>query len=139
MTGKEGFATICQVSDSATPEFVDLAVKTDSDWAGSEDCRSSSGVHIEHDGFKVYHSSVTQPGLPALSSAEAETRALSRGGCIGLQIKVLLEECGFQVKYRLICDAQAAIDGTQKLSGSRLRQDSAEVCTVFSSRKACTC
>jgi len=121
MTGKEGFATICQVSESAVPDLVDLSVKTDSDWAGSEDCRSSSGVHVEIDGFKTYHSSVTQPGLPALSSAEAETRALSRGGCIGLQIKVLLEECGFKVKYRLICDAQAAIDGTQKLSGSRLR------------------
>ena len=124
MTGREDFATICEIGQSSRikpASNVKLVVKTDSDWAGLEDCRSSSGVHVEVDGFKIYHSSVTQPGLPALSSAEAETRALSRGGCIGLQLKMLLEECGFVVNYILECDAQAAIDGTQKLSGSRLR------------------
>ena len=38
-----------------------------------------------------------------------------------MQIKVLLEEMGFKVNYTLVCDAQAAIDSAQKLSGSRLR------------------
>jgi len=38
-----------------------------------------------------------------------------------LQLKLLVAELGKVTKLRLKCDAQAAIDGSQKLSGSRLR------------------
>ena len=119
LNGKEDWATQQRVTKWSN--VVEEDVWTDSDWAGLEDCRSTSGCHIELDGFKVQHASVTQPGLPSLSSPESESRALSRGGCLGIVVKLLLEEMGFTVKMRLKCDAQAAIDSTQKLSGSRLR------------------
>ena len=119
MMDKGGFATVQRVSK--WNDCVAVDAWTDSDWAGLEDCRSTSGNHLELDGYKVYHSSVTQPGLPALSSPEAEARSLSRGGCLGLQLKLLVAELGKPAKLRLKCDAQAAIDGSQKLSGSRLR------------------
>jgi len=116
---KGEFANVQRVTKWGDVPVVDAW--TDSDWAGVDDGRSTSGNHLETDGFKVYHSSVTQPGLPALSSAEAETRSMARGGCIGLQLKVLLSEIVGKADLRLKCDAQAAIDGAQKLSGSRLR------------------
>jgi len=119
MSNKSGYATVQRVKGAG--DEVQVLAWTDSDWAGLEDCRSTSGNHLELDGFKVYHSSVTQPGLPALSSPEAETRSLARGGCLGLQLKLLVSELAKEVKLTLKCDAQAAIDGAQKLSGSRLR------------------
>jgi len=119
MSNKNGFATVQRIKTYG--EEVQVLAWTDSDWAGLEECRSTSGNHLELDGYKVYHSSVTQPGLPALSSPEAETRSLARGGCLGLQLKLLVSELANKAKLVLKCDAQAAIDGAQKLSGSRLR------------------
>ena len=61
LIGKEQFATVCTVAKF--DEEVEENVWTDSDWAGLEDCRSTSGCHIDLDGFKIFHAAVTQPGL----------------------------------------------------------------------------
>ena len=40
---------------------------------------------------------------------------------MGLSLKLILEQCGFKPSLRLRSDAQAAIDASQKLSGTRMR------------------
>ena len=40
---------------------------------------------------------------------------------MGLSLKLILEQCGFKPSLRLRSDEQAAIDASQKLSGTRMR------------------
>ena len=66
---------------------------TDSDWAGCLDTRRSSDCSVVIVGGSVVIAHPqTQPGLPATSSGEAETRALSRGARDIMFIKQLGEE-----------------------------------------------
>ena len=66
---------------------------TDSDWAGCPDTRRSTDCSlINVAGTVVIAHPQTQPGTPASSSGEAETRALSRGARDIMFIKQLAEE-----------------------------------------------
>eukprot|EP00435_Cladocopium_sp_Y103_P041912 s1981_g11.t1 len=65
---------------------------TDSDWAGCLDTCRSSDCSVVVGGSVVIAHPQTQPGLPATSSGEAETRALSRGARDIMFVKQLGEE-----------------------------------------------
>ena len=94
----------------------------DSDWAGdSDDARSASGIRVEWRGYRLLASSVTQHGVPALSSAEAELRAMSRGYCDGKFIQLLLGELGVDAKLEMYGDSSAALANAAKLGPGKLR------------------
>ena len=97
-------------------------VHHDSDWAGSTpDRRSSSGILISVGGFRLWHSSSTQPGLPALSSGEAELRCMSRAASEGLFVKHVLAELGIEAVVTLHGDSAAALANATKLGSGRIR------------------
>ena len=93
----------------------------DSDCQGDEDSRSTSGAHIEVNGFVLSHYSTTQPGLLALSSGESELRSLTRAGCEGVYVKHVLAEFGLESTIKIAGDASAALSAASKLSGGRMR------------------
>ena len=87
---------------------LDLEGWHDSDWAGSkDDRRSTSGLRSECGGFRLSHYSSTQPGLPTLSSGEAELRSKTKASCELVYQQGVLAEMGVQVrilmKSRLLC------------------------------------
>ena len=103
-----------------TDEVVKVFV--DSDWAGDpDDARSTSGVRISYRNCKVMASSLTQHGVPALSSAEAELRAMSRGYCDGKFVQLLLQELGVSARLELWGDSSAALSNAAKLGPGKLR------------------
>jgi hypothetical protein len=99
----------------------EILIEGDSDCQGDEDSRSTSGAHVEVNGFVLSHYSTTQPGLPALSSGESEMRSLTRAGCEGVYVKHVLAEFGLESTIKIAGDASAALSAASKLSGGRMR------------------
>ena len=98
---------------------------TDSDWGGCPDTRRSTDCTIINvGGTIVIAHPQTQPGTPATSSGEAETRALSRGARDAMFVKQLAEE-DFGLKLgtaRLWTDATTALQTAKRLgAGSKMR------------------
>ena len=98
---------------------------TDSDWGGCLHTRRSTDCSlINVAGTVVIAHPQTQPGTPASSSGEAETRALSRGARDIMFIKQLAEE-DFRLKLgqpRLWTDATTALQTAKRLgAGSKMR------------------
>ena len=98
-----------------------LVVQCDSDCQGDVDGRSTSGLRLVVNGYVLGHSAVTQPGLPALSSGEAELRSMTRAVCEGMYVQQVLAEAGLPGKMCLHGDATAALQNAMKLSGGRMR------------------
>ena len=97
---------------------------TDSDWAGCPDTRRSTDCTIVTVGGSVVIAHPqTQPGLPATSSGEAETRALSRGARNIMYVKQLAED-DFGLKLglpRMWTDATTALQTAKRLgAGSKM-------------------
>jgi len=65
-------------------------------------------------------SSVTQHGVPSLSSAEAEIRAISRGYCDGKYLQFVMQDLGVDTRLELYSDSSAALDKSAKLGPGRL-------------------
>jgi hypothetical protein len=62
-----------------------------------------------------------QPGLPALSSGEAELRAMSQGSCELLFVIHILRWMGVKVNAIVANDASAALANARKLGPGRMR------------------
>ena len=96
-------------------------VFTDSDWAGCKTtCRSTSGgaaLWGKHC-FKAWSS--TQATV-ALSSAEAELYALTKGAAQGLGLMTLLADFGVAVEVTVHTDASAAIGIVRRAGLGKLR------------------
>ena len=88
-------------------------MELDSVWAGSSDLKSTSGVRITLMGMKIYSSSTTQRGLPALSSGEAELRSMSKA--------VVVREMGMELSIVMRTDSAAALANASKLGPGRIR------------------
>ena len=84
-----------------------LDVYVDSDWAGGEDRKSTSGGMALLEGAAVKHWSRTQRSR-ALSVGEAEYYALVTGSAEGLGIQSLAEDMGFDVKVVIWTDSDTA-------------------------------
>ena len=117
---KEDYVTVA-TSDASPLDRHLIAVEVDANWASDEDGRSTSAVRIEVDGFRIVHASQTQPGLPSLSTGEAELRANTRGACEGLYVQKVLQELGVQADLEIETDAAAALQAATKMSGGRLK------------------
>ena len=78
-------------------DHVNLDVYVDSDWAGGEDRKSTSGGIALLEGVAVKHWSRTQRSR-ALSVGEAEYYALVTGSAEGLGIQSLAEDMGYEVR-----------------------------------------
>ena len=98
---------IQQFSWQELPKTVD--VFTDSDWAGCKStCRSTSGGIIRFGAHTLKTWSSTQATV-ALSSAEAELYALTKGAAQALGFITLLADLGVEVTATVHTDASAAI------------------------------
>ena len=113
--------------DDDGPDFdpnaeVELTMEQDSDWAGSrEDRRSTSGYRGEIRGFRIMHAAQTQPGLPSLSSAEAELRSLTRTSTEALYIQKVAAELGLKLRILIHGDASAAYRSAERLGPGRIK------------------
>ncbi|CAE8609616.1 unnamed protein product, partial [Polarella glacialis] len=125
LIGARGVCRIVAI-DRADKESKKLSLHTftDSDWAGcAETRRSTDGVTAVIGGAVTMVSSQTQPGLPASSSGEAETRGLARGSRDTLFLRKLAEEdFGFEVDTpHLWVDSTVALQGAKRLGAGKLR------------------
>ena len=95
-------------------------VYVDSDWAGCPDThRSSDAVVSIIGGAVITGSSQTQPGLPATSSGDAETRAMSRGAREAAYLQLLSRDFGLLLaKPRMFTDSSTALSSSKRLGPS---------------------
>lgn len=108
-----------------------VEVFSDADWASSKtDYGSTTGVALKWCGMLIDVCSNTQPGLPALSSGEAELRALSRAVVEAIHLKSILLEAGEpNVRLLVRTDATAALGNAAKLGPRRMKH--LMVCATF--------
>ena len=131
---KPTFARVALLNEeSKTSGVLTVDGFTDSDWAGCPDTRRSTDCSIVNVGGSVVIAHPqTQPGLPATSSGEAETRALSRGARDIMYVKQLAEE-DFGLKLglpRMWTDATTALQTAKRLgAGSKMRH--IDVATLY--------
>ena len=101
------------------PKSVDIF--TDSDWAGCRaTCRSTSGG-VARLGAHVLKSWSSTQVTVALSSAEAELYALTKGAAQALGFITLLADLGAEVKATVHTDATAAIGIARRAGLGKLR------------------
>lgn len=110
------------VGDPASKKKIVLDTYGDSDWADeNHDRKSTSGGMMFSKGHLLRHWSSTQ-ATQSLSSAEAETKALTKSAIESLYMKHLLEQQGYEVEIVLHSDASAAIGASQRLgAGKRMK------------------
>ena len=125
LVGKEDFAVwsevIGKVGEHRRGDTFIIDGYVDAGFCGDENGRSTTGGRIEINGFKIGHLSQTQPGLPALSSGEAELRALTRMICCCMYVQQLGKDIGMTLKIRMWCDATAAMSAASSLNNTRMR------------------
>ena len=98
-----------------------VGVFTDSDWAGCKTtCRSTSGGAMIWGSHCLKMWSSTQATI-ALSSAEAELYALTKGAAQGLGMMSLLSDFGVAVNVTVHTDASAAIGIVRRAGLGKLR------------------
>ena len=101
------------------PEAV--SVFTDSDWAGCKTtCRSTSGGITRFGSHTLKTWSSTQATI-ALSSAEAELYALTKGAAQALGFITLMADMGVRVRATVHTDASAAIGIARRAGLGKLR------------------
>ena len=98
----------------------------DADWAGEEDDedekrKSTDGGQIAVGGAVVHAWSSTQPGLPSLSSAEAELRGMVRCAKEALCVQKLFAFMGIDLEIRTWSDSSAATQAAQRLGTGKMR------------------
>ena len=98
-----------------------LDIFTDSDWAGCKTtCRSTSGGVALWGSHCIKTWSSTQATI-ALSSAEAELYALTKGAAQGLGMMTLMEDFGIPTAVTVHTDASAAIGIVRRAGLGKLR------------------
>ena len=117
---------ITQVNEASKKGPLTLDGFSDSDWGACiETRRSTDCVIVNVAGTTAIAHTQTQPGLPATSSGEAETRGLGRLAREVLFVKQLAEEdFGLEVEAqpRLWTDASTALQTAKRLgAGSKMR------------------
>ena len=102
------------------PTHIDIYV--DADWGGCKKTgRSTTGVVVLIGGMSVSAICNTQPGLPALSSAESELRAMCKGAIEGIYVKHVMEELGFELPLRMWTDSTAGRAAATRLGVGRIK------------------
>ena len=111
-----------RVGSPAPGNALRLDLYVDSDWADNKtDRKSTSGGLVLLSGHLLKQWSSTQ-ATQSLSSAEAETKALTKGAIEGLYLKHLLEQQGFEVEIVIYTDASAALGAANRLgAGKRMK------------------
>jgi hypothetical protein len=87
-----------------------VKVQTDSDWDMSVDNRSTSGIRITIQDFLIHSESNAHEGFSALSSGEAEIRALCRGSVLAIYVQEIIRDIGLNYLIVLESDASVAIE-----------------------------
>ena len=98
-----------------------LTVETDSDWAGEATRRrSTSGMIIRRGKHLIRHTSTLQSVL-ALSSAEAEFYALTKGAAYALGVQSLFNDWGVQVDITMFTDSSSGLSFSSRRGLGKMR------------------
>ena len=92
----------------------------DSDWAGSDTRRSTTGA-FEQLGQHPIELSCSTQHVVALSSGEAELYAAGRAAAGGLQSVELLAEAGMDLKLEVLTDSTANLAMHNRIGSMRAR------------------
>ena len=92
----------------------------DSDWAGSESRRSTTGAFEQYGLHPIEFSCSTQQVI-ALSSGEAELHATGRAAAGGLQSVQLLVEAGMEPMLEVLTDSSANLGMHNRIGSGRVR------------------
>ena len=92
----------------------------DSDWAGSESRRSTTGAFEQYGLHRIEFSCSTQHVI-ALSSGEAELYATGRAAAGGSQSVQLLVEAGMEPKLVVLTDSSANLGMHHRIRSGRVR------------------
>jgi hypothetical protein len=120
LKGTKGYAQCIKVCKG--PVILDAV--SDSDWKGChETARSTSGFVIKVAGATVLTGSSTQPGLPALSSGEAELRATSKLAQEARAVQHMCDEFGIVLDDvpHLWTDSSAGRQASMRLGPGRMK------------------
>ena len=99
----------------------ELSTYVDSDWAGCRStCRSTSGGAVKLGGHTLKTWSTTQATI-ALSSAEAELYALTKGAAMTLGIAAMCADLGLDLGATVFSDASATLSIVQRQGLGKLR------------------
>ena len=93
----------------------------DSDWAGSETRRSTTGA-FEQLGQHLIEFSCSTQHVVALASGEAELYATGRAAAGGLQSVQLLAEAGMDLKLEVLTDSTANLGMHIRVGSGRVRR-----------------
>ena len=116
----KGEHVVVKTVDRRFQELV-VHVFVDADWGGSDEGKSTSGIRVGICGYHLQHVCQTQPGLPALSTGEAELRAIARGLTEGVYAQNVLLELGCQTKLEMFTNASASLQNSGKFGGGRIK------------------
>ena len=97
-----------------------MVVQTDSDWAGCQTRRSTSGLAVFLGAHLIAFACRTQKGI-ALSTGEAELTAQVSGVSEAIGIVNLLMEWGTSLGIRSLCDSSAARGVLNRTGWGRIR------------------
>ena len=125
MVGTKHYGRVSKLAEGiGLDDPLPLHAYTDSDWAGSaETHRSSSGEAIVLAGAVVETSSITQPGVPATSSGEAELRALTRCGQSAVYARNLAQnDSKLEIDTPRMCDSSAALQAAKRIGMGKMRR-----------------
>ena len=101
--------------------FKDITVYTDSDHAGClKTRRSTSGTIVMLGNHCVKGSSAMQSTI-ALSSGESEYYGIVKAAAIGLQMRALLADWGYETAVRILTDSTAALGTCSRRGLGKLR------------------
>ena len=92
----------------------------DSDWAGSETRRNTTGA-LEQLGQHPVEFSCSTQHVVALSSGEAELYATGRAAAGGLQSVQLLAWAGLELKLEVLTDSTANLGMHNRIGSGRVR------------------
>ena len=97
------------------PRSIDLIIDVDSDWAGDKRMLKSTLCVVARHGVNVIETPVNAMKGIAMSSGEAEYRAIVKGACQGLGIQSMAADWGIQASVKVRSDSSAAIGMSNRL------------------------
>ena len=122
LQAKPDYVRVTALDADAYEGDLSLDVYSDSDWAGRPETRRSTDSHVAYVGGAIIAATTqTQPGLPATSSPDAESRGISRATREALFIHGLAnEDFGLQTSIPwLWTDSSTALTATKRIGPCR--------------------
>lgn len=94
---------------------------TDSDWAGDQATRRSTNCVLLYHGDHLLESTSAGQQVIAISSGEGEVYSIGTGAALGLGLRELLQECGYECKVEVLSDSSAGRGIANRMGTGRVK------------------